>query len=203
MSSRNAIRLLGALTLILPLSALAANYDPFTNCCYIGPLTKSRVAEVSLRMQDGRRAAFQEIFADFRAQTGLFKRSPAFRQARIARVHYGALGEVMPQYDANGNGVLEVPELTTLYIREAALGLGHDVATGGVTPAGALALPQSEVGGLVVYIERNTKRMTPHGRAVFNDLAHLARDIRTERDNGHDDLRFMRRAFFLIGDRDH
>ena len=189
--------LLAALVAALPLGAsappvAAANYEPFTMCCYIGALTRSSVDSLVLALEDGRRVSFREVFPTYRAQTGWFKRALAFRQARIPQVQYRALREVMPLYDANDNTVLESPELVALYIREAALGLGHPVIADGLEPGGALALPQSELGGLVLYVEDNVERMTPQAQAVFRGLALLELEIRNDPDSGHLELRFLR-----------
>ena len=181
--------LIVGLPMVRPLPAAAANYEPFTMCCYVGALTRSSVDSLVLTLDDGSEARFQELFPDYRPQTGWFKRALAFRQARIALVQYRALREVMALYDANENTVIEGPELATLYIREAALGLGHPVSADGLHPAGALALPQAELGGLVLYVERNVERMTTHAQAVFRGLERLEHEIRTQSDSGHGDFR--------------
>lgn len=166
----------------------APNVEPLVPCCYIGDLTLARVDQLYFATDDGDRLRFAEVFEGFEPQMSFLTRPLPFREARIGLVVYQSLSAVLPQYDANRNAVIEEPELTVLYLREAALGLGHEIDYVGVNPpVGALVLPKVELGGLMRYVHRRRRDMNPEAQRIFRDLQILGRDIRT-RGRGPDRL---------------
>lgn len=167
--------------LALGLSACAGNGSPRPPCCYQGELTLARVSEVYLSLESGQRISISEAFPGFAPRSGLLAPQLPFFNAEISIVTFGALIPLLPQYDANQDGFIQEPELTVLYIREASIGLGHDVNhVGGNPRVGALVLPGAEVSGLVQYVNDNRSRMSPGTQEVFRDLVLLGQQVLIE-----------------------
>jgi hypothetical protein len=165
--------------LFLALSACGTTTEPLAPCCYVGEVTLARASDVYLELEDGRKTSFSRAFPGFEPQSGMFTTAFPFRTVAISDVLYAALLPVLPQYDANGDGRIQSPELTVLYIREAALGLGHGVRYVGVNPrVDALVLSKSETGALVRYVNDNRHRMTPAAQTVFRELDLVGLDLR-------------------------
>ena len=166
--------------LAFALAGCAPNVEPIAPCCYIGELTLAKLDQVYFATEGGDRLRYTEVLEGFEPQMSAFTRALPFREARIGVVPYQSLQVALPHYDANRNNVIEEPELTVLYLREAARGLGHDVAHVGVNPpVGALVLPKVERGGLMLYVDRRARDMSPEAQRIFRDLKILGRDIRT------------------------
>lgn len=178
--------LLAALSLLL--SACATMDEPRRPCCYTGEVKLAHVRDVYLSLDNGQRLPFNGAFPGFEARTGLIGESFPFIEADIARVTYQSLLPVLPQYDANGDGRIQEPELTVLYLREAALGLGHKVSYVGVNPrADAIVLPSGEASGLVAYVKSRSGQMTPAAQKIFQELVMLGQDLRLEAERGDQD----------------
>ena len=130
--------------LSLTLTACAGTYEPSQPCCYTGDLELARVSDVYLALENGQRLSFDQAFPGYAPETGLFQSAFPFIELDIAQVTYASLLPVLPQYDANGDGRIQAPELTVLYVREAALGMRHNVHHVGTNPrTDALVLPSN------------------------------------------------------------
>ena len=176
-SSRSPTSLSGAATL----ASCASTTQPVQPCCYTGDVALAHVEDVKLTLTDGSRIGFAEAFPGYESQPGPFTTAVPFRKVEIAEVTFGALRPVLPQYDANDNGNLEEPELTVLYIREAALGMGLNVdyvATD--NRADALVLSAGETGGLVRYVKANMDQMAPPAQDIFKKLELLGIKLRSK-----------------------
>jgi len=172
---------------VLLVTACATSTQLVKPCCYTGATTLARLDALRLTMENGDQRRFKELFPGFRAAAGPFARVFPFHKVDIRSVTYGRLAKAFPAYDANADTVLEEPELAVFYVREAARGLGYPVDhLGGGTPIGALVLSTGDVGGLVDYVEAARARMNPAGRALFDELEMLGRDIRTRGSEGGD-----------------
>ena len=82
-------------------------------------------------------------------------------------------------YDANKNKLIEEPEVAVLYLREGALGMGHDVdhlAVDGKR-VDAIMTSRSDVGGLMRYLDARMDTLTPEAQAVFRDMERVGLDI--------------------------
>ncbi len=166
--------------LMMTLTSCASTTEPIPPCCYTGDAELAHVRDVQLALSDGENISFPEAFPGYQAQSGLFTTAFPFDKVEISQVTYGALRPVLPQYDANDNGNLEQPELTVLYIREAALGLGINVDHVATNKrVDALVLPTGEIGGLVRYVDGNLERMSPAARDIFKKLALVGIDLRS------------------------
>lgn len=171
----------------LILTACAAGYEPTPPCCYTGDYKLAHVSDLYLALENGQRLDFAQAFPGYAPEDGLIQSSFPFIEVEISRVTYAALLPVLPQYDANGDGLIQEPELTVLYIREAALGLGHNVSHIGTNPrTDALVLSDHEAGGLVRYVKSHLSSMTPESQAVFRELVMVGQDLRLEGSEGPD-----------------
>ncbi len=169
---------IGALMMVT-LASCASTSEPVTPCCYTGDVALAHVEDVKLALTDGKEVAFRQAFPGYESQPGPFTTAFPFRKVEIARVTHGVLRPVLPQYDANDNGNLEEPELTVLYIREAALGLGLNVDHVATSDrADALVLSAGETGGLVRYVNTNMDRMAPASKDIFKKLELVGRELR-------------------------
>jgi len=102
-----------------------------------------------------------------------------FRKTDYALVTYDALAVILPLYDANKNKVIEEPEIAVLYLREGALGMGHDVdhlAVDGKR-VDAIMTSRSDVGGLMLYLDARMDSLTPEVQAEFRDMERVGLDI--------------------------
>lgn len=170
---------IGAL-LLISLTSCASTTEPIPPCCYTGDAELAHVRDVKLALSDGNKVSFPQAFPGYQAQSGVFTTAFPFDEVEISQVTYGALRPVLPQYDANDNGNLEQPELTVLYIREAALGLGLNVDHVATDKrVDALVLPTGEIGGLVRYVDGNVERMSPEAQGIFKKLAMVGIDLRS------------------------
>ena len=88
---------------------------------------------------------------------------------------------VLPEYDANEDRILQEPELTALYVREAARGLGYPVVVR-IDPSGsngAIATSRADVSALVRFVERHVHEMAPPQRKIFRDLYWIGIEVDT------------------------
>lgn len=172
----------------LLLAACASTTDLVADCCYDGEAALTRIEDVRLVMTDGRKAAFGEIYAGFSPQSGLFTKPFPFREVDISQVTYQALVPVLPLYDANGDDRLQEPELTVLYVREGAIGMGHDVDHLEVAGerADAITVARADVGGLMTFLSRRLDSLDEESQRIFRDLDRVGLDIRQRGSEGPD-----------------
>ena len=157
---------------------------PSTNlvrpCCYKGEVALLHLADTMLVLEDGATVAFGDIFSDFSADSDSFARVFPFEKADIGLVTFQSLRDVLPAYDANDDRILEEPELTALYVREAARGLGYPVVR--IEPSGgngAIATSRADVSGLVRFVERHVHEMATPQQRIFRDLYWLGIEVDT------------------------
>jgi hypothetical protein len=183
----NGLKSIACLLWLVSLGACTSNTALVDPCCYTGEYVKARFHDVYLKLGDGREVAFLEVFDGFEPDQSAFAPYFPMRDIRIGMVTFATLRAVLPEYDANDNGVIEEPELTVLYVRESARGFGYDVTYIGTNPrVDALVAARADVGGLLKYLERRTSAMNGHGQALFRDLRDLVYDARAPFVNGRD-----------------
>ncbi len=159
------------------LVACTSSTEIRTPCCYTGDVTLAKLESVYLVLKDDREIPFETVFVGFESQTGIFTTTFPDRRIDIARVVYASLAAVLPAYDANGDGWIQTPELTVLYIHEAAIGMGHEVEYIGVNPkVSALSTSAADFGGLMEYVKRNEAAMSEQARQIFTDLDRVGQD---------------------------
>lgn len=170
------LAVLGFLTLV---GTGCASYSAILRpCCYQGALTLAPLQQVSFVMDDGSELAFDEVYKGFESQDRKVPTQFPFRRVTISGLVYDVLSVVFPLYDANKNGLMEEPELTVLYLREGALGMGFKVSHLVVEERViALQTSQADEGGLVSFINVNKAGMSKEARALFGEIDHLTAQI--------------------------
>lgn len=166
--------------LAVALGGCKPSADLVRPCCYNGDVALVHLADTRLTLEDGSAVAFAEAFPGFGADSGSFGRVFPFRKADIGIGTFASLREVLPKYDANGDGILETPELTALYVTEAARGLGYPVA--GIEPSGAggaIATSRADESALVRFVERHLHEMAKPQQGIFRDLYWLGVEVDT------------------------
>ena len=148
-------------------------------CCYEGDLTLARLQQVRFVMNDGSELPFDQVYKGFAAQDRDVSTRFPFRRINISGLVYDVLPVVFPRYDANKNGLIEEPELTVLYLREGALGMGFKVSHLVVEErVRALQMSTVDAGGLVSYINANRAGMSKQAQSLFREIDHLAIQIK-------------------------
>ena len=167
------------------LSACSAT-QPIRNCCYEGPTEVTRLEQLPVTLADGRERPFSEVFSGFSPNDAWFQPRLPFEEALAQDIIYQSLYPLLAIYDANHNGRLEEPEVVVLYAREAARGLGIDIAHFGRAPGvWAVDTANADIGALVRWVAARRGQMNPSGRQIFVELERLGLDIRTRgSDNG-------------------
>ena len=163
--------------LALALGGCKPSADLVKPCCYRGDVALVHLADTRLALDDGSTVAFGEVFPGLRADTESFGRVFPFRRADIGIGTFASLRGVLPGYDANGNGILETPELTALYVTEAARGLGYPAVR--IEPSGAIATSRADESALVRFVERHRHEMAKPQQAIFRDLYWLGIEVDT------------------------
>ena len=131
-------------------------------------------------MDDGSELPFKQVYKQFQPRDQNFSTRFPFRRINISGLVYVVLSVVFPEYDANKDGFLEEPELAVLYLREGALGMGFKVLHLKVDQQRVRALQTSaaDVSGLVAYINANRAGMSKEAQSLFQEIDHLADQIR-------------------------
>ena len=176
------IRLLPLLSI---LSACVSTTVPVPPCCYEGEVALNRLAQLTIKTNSGKTLSIEQALPGFKPQAGFITSTLPFREVYSEDIIYASLEPLLPLYDANGNGLLEQPEVTLLYLREAIRGLGIEVQQlGNPAPIRALVIPATDVGGLVVYVEAHRGQMDPKAQLIFADLNLLGSDLLSKGSEG-------------------
>ena len=104
---------------------------------------------------------------------------PAEAYEQFDRVVW-ARRDILPRYDANEDHILQEPELTTLYVHEAARGLGYPVARiDPIGSSGAIVTSRADISALVRFVERHRHEMAQPQQRIFRDLYWLGLEVDT------------------------
>jgi hypothetical protein len=147
-------------------------------CCYQGALTLAPLQQLRFVMDDGSEQSFDQVYTGFEAHKKGRRAQFPFRKIGISGLVYDVLSVVFPRYDANENGFIEEPELTVLYLREGARGMGFNVSHLLVEErVVALQTSPADVGGLVSFIYGHKAGMTKEARSLFGEIDYLTAQI--------------------------
>ena len=177
---RRTITAFATMTLAIVLAGCVASANLTKPCCYKGDVVLVHLADTRLTLEDGATVAFGDVFPDFGADPPWLARGFPFEKADIGLVTFASLREVLPKYDANEDRILQRPELTALYVQEAARGLGYPVV--GIDPGGGngvIVPSRADVSALVHFVERHAREMAPPQRKIFRDLYWLGLEVDT------------------------
>ena len=172
----------------LGLAACGGSTALIRDCCYEGDAVLVHLESVQFVAPDGKVASFDNVYPGFERQETFATRPLPFRRARYSLITYDSLAVILPLYDANHNGLIEEPELVVLYVREGALGMGHQVDHLAVDGdrVGAIMTSRSDIGGLMGYLNARRDELTPEVQAQFRDLERVGLDIRQRGSEGAD-----------------
>ena len=149
-------------------------------CCYKGDVALTHLGDTRLTLENGATVAFGDVFIGFSADPVPLGRVFPFVKADIGLVTFASLRGVLPKFDANEDRILQEPELTALYVHEAARGLGYPVAR--IDPSGssgAIVTSRADVSALVRFVERHVHEMAQPQQKIFRDLYWLGLEVDT------------------------
>jgi hypothetical protein len=178
----------GLLVSVTLLIGGCSSTDLIKNCCYDGDEAVVYLDEVEFVAADGSVSAFADVYPGFTSQDRFLTTSFPFRKVNNAEVVYDALVLPLNLYDANKNGFMEEPELTVLYLREGALGMGHKVDHLAVDGRryDAITTSRSNVGGLMQYLDARMDSLPAETQAIFRDLVQVGQDLKLRGSEGPD-----------------
>lgn len=170
---------------MLCLAALLCGWTPASHavsrCCYHGDAPVLSAADVKIKLEDGRTVTFGKLFPDFKSSTSAFPLYYPVYRLDIARVVYSHLFLKFTFYDANKDGFIEEPELTVLYMEEAARGLDKPIARiGAERQLGAIFVSPGDIDGLIRLVERHRADMKPDARKTFDEIKLLRDQFRLD-----------------------
>ena len=181
MTPRSPVSLVSLFVCCLLLAAWSPMSSASLRCCYSGDVVEMKLADVEVKLEDGRLVAFGELFPDFTPSTSFFTLFFPVYRLDIARVVYPHLAVKFVAYDANANGFIEEPELTVLYMEEVVRGLDQAIAhLGGENPLRAIFASNGDIDGLMRLVDRRRSEMKPEVRMTFDELDLLRIDFRLD-----------------------
>ncbi len=180
-------RLATLLAATLTLSACGSNQDIVRDCCYQGSVSAAHLDTLAFTLEDGTTVPVTTALAGLERRPGFGGARYPVRELALNFVVESDLSEIFSSYDANRSTHLEQPEITVLYLREAARGLGVPVAQVGIgAPIGAIDTSAADIMGLVHFVDRNRQRMNERGRKVFAEMDSQRDWKRTQESRGSD-----------------
>jgi hypothetical protein len=181
MNSRYSLSIASLLAVALCLGAWSPMASASLRCCYSGDAPDMQVADVEVKLEDGRLVPFGELFPDFTPSTSFFTVMYPVYRLDIARVVYPHLAVKFLEYDANKNGFMEEPELNVLFMEEAARGLDHPIKQlGGKDRLRAVFVSPADIDGLIELVNRRRSEMKPDARKTFDEVDLLRIDFRLD-----------------------
>lgn len=181
MISRHSLIAVSFLAIALILGAWSPVATASLRCCYSGDVVDLQAADVEVKLEDGRMVSFGELFPDFTPSTSFFTLMYPVYRLDIARVFYPHLAVKFIEYDANGNGFIEEPELNVLFMTETARGLDHPITQlGGKSRLRAVFVPSGDIHGLIELAKRHRAEMKPDARKTFDEIELLRIDFRLD-----------------------
>ena len=155
----------------LALSACGSNTDIIRDCCYQGPVVSARLDTLVFTLEDGSTVPVGTALPGFMPRPEFGGARYPVREIELNLVVEAEMSRIFTSYDANRSRNLEQPEITVLYLREAARGLDVPVAyVGAGAPIGAIDTAAADIMGLVRFVADNRKRMNTTGQRVFAEM---------------------------------
>ena len=174
--------------LALAVAGCAPPTQPVAPCCYNGAVTLARLSELSLIGRGGRSYSVAQALPGLHADLSAFGRVLPFDKVDIQTEAFGSLRPIFNHYDANGDTILQAPELTLLLLIESARGLGKDVVGARTqAPVASLQLSSSELSALVRYTEMMRPQFNPRAQQLFANIDQLERVLEVYRNDGGPD----------------
>ena len=164
----------------ISLAGCGASTNLVRPCCYTADVALAHLADTRLTLENGTTVAFGDVFSGFGADPAPLALVFPFEKADIGLVTFASLRDILPKYDANGDRILQKPELTALYVQEAARGLGYPAVR--IEPSGAngaITTSRADESALVRFVRRHVHEMAKPQRRIFRDLYWLGREVDT------------------------
>lgn len=184
----------GLAAALLTLAGCQSSVGPYRSSFYVyeGESASVGLADVSIVMEDGRVIPFAEVYKGYRPFTGLATPFMPIHEMYLSDrdIHDPDFIALLARYDANKNGLAEVPELIVLYAVEGARGLDFPASHLSVDGSRIDALNTSAAGlhGMRLYIEQNAARMTAEVRRHIRMLNSMYQKLLIRNnDLGNDD----------------
>jgi len=172
MRSIFAVTLFGWLMISVTYSLAAATYRS-SFYVYEGEGVSARLEQLSVVTEDGQARPLAEVFDGYTPFSGFFTPFMPMRRIYIIDrdIHDPGFIDLLTRYDANDNGLVEIPELTVLYIVEGARGLDYPAAALRLQdPVRAVHTTADDLHGLRLFIKENRGRMAAPIQAHFRRL---------------------------------
>ena len=118
-------KLLPTLAAVMLLTGCAGSNDQIVpDCCYQGSITAARLSDLPMKLDEGGSVPVSQALDGFRPMPGFGGSRYPVREVDLRLVIESDMAPIFNSYDANRSTHVEQPELTVLYLIEAARGLG-------------------------------------------------------------------------------
>lgn len=179
--SMNRGQLLTLALALLVLGACQGTGGQYRSSYYVyeGESTSARLQDLEVTMEDGRVLPLPDVLQGYLPFSGFI--APVMNMETISigdrRIHDPEFIALLGRYDANANGLVEIPELTVLYAIEGARGLDQPAAHLALEGqrVDALHTTAADLTGLRVFVKENRSRMTEPTRTHFWMLREMYR----------------------------
>ena len=163
-------KLLPTLAAVMLLTGCAGSNDQIVpDCCYQGSITAARLSDLPMKLDEGGSVPVSQALDGFRPMPGFGGSRYPVREVDLRLVIESDMAPIFNSYDANRSTHLEQPELTVLYLIEAARGLGMPVTQlGDAAAITAIDTSASDIMGLVQFVRDNKQRMNRTAQKVFS-----------------------------------
>jgi hypothetical protein len=159
------------LTAVLALTGCGSNTDITRDCCYQGAIVPARFGDLVFTLGDGSTVLVSEALPGLRARPEFGGARYPVREIELALVVESAMSAIFSSYDANRSKNLEQPEITVLYLSEAARGLDVPVDyVGDGVPITAIDTSAADIMGIVRFVADNREGMNRTGQRVFAEM---------------------------------
>jgi hypothetical protein len=169
--------------LVSVLLGCGANETLTPDPTFQGKLTLARLQAVQIAMEDGSAVPLDDVLVGFRPSSRLIVGGFPGGRYRwdIGLVPTRRYQLLFRGYDSNRNDILDQPEMAVMYVQEASLGLGHPVTHLSYMNVRieALQLATADIGGLMEFIQANSRNFDPETRQLFRDMTWIAERIRS------------------------
>jgi len=170
------------LVLMLALVAVSACQDTggqYRSSFYVyeGQSSSARLSDIDIAMEDGRALPLADVLQGYEPFDGFI--APFINMDKIyisdRDIHHPGFIALLTRYDADANGLVEIPELTVLYAVEGARGLKQPASHLSLEGqhVAALHTTAADLNGLRLFVKQNRPTMTAEAQTYFwmlNDM---------------------------------
>lgn len=159
------------LTAVLALTGCGSNTDITRDCCYQGETVPARFGDLVFTLEDGSTVPVTTALPGLQARPEFGGARYPVREIELTLVVESEMYAIFSSYDANRSTNLEQPEITVMYLSEAARGLDVPVGyVGDGVPITAIDTSAADIMGIVRFVADNRDGMNRTGRRVFAEM---------------------------------